>query len=340
MTPADAWRVTLGLKDGEPPLTVRPGALCEVRVGDDTVMTGRIDEYEHETSKRGHTLTISGRDGAAVLVDCSAPVFVKQQVMLDEIVAAIVRDLGVKTIRIDADIMRRRDKINIEPGDTAWDALKNAAEANGLWPWFAPNGTLVVGGPDYTKPAVATLVMRKNGDGNNLLSLKRKESIVDRFSKVTVYGQTHGTATERGKHNLLATVTDNDIHFPRPKIVIDHEADNTAIATGRARKIISDGRIRGFEFEAKVKGHRIGDDGPLWEPGQRVHLISEAHQTEGVFFLMARKFSGGREQGATTTLTLKEDGVWTLDAHPHKGKRRGKNSGPGVVVDVWTKRAP
>ena len=36
-------------------------------------------------------------------------------------------------------------------------------------------------------------------------------------------------------------------------------------------------------------------------------------------------------------LTMKEDGVWTLDAHPSKRKhRRGKNSLPGRVIDLST----
>jgi len=335
MTPADAWRVELGLRNGEPPPTVRPGAPCEVRVGSDLVMTGRIDEYEHEISKGGHTLSICGRDGAAVLVDCSAPIFVAKLTSLSEIVAKIVRPLGIVKIRIDAAETLLREKINVEPGDCAWEALRNVAEANGLWPWFAPDGTLIVGGPDYTRAPVATLVMRRDGKGNNVESLRRTESIVERYSEVTVLGQTHGTQAQLGKYNLRGSAQDSGVNWYRPKVVVDHEADNAAIARGRARKVISDGRIRGFGFVARVTGHRIGENGPLWEPGQRVHIVSEPHGTDGVYFLMSRKFIGGRDRGAATTLTLKEDGVWTLDAHPHKRRhRRGRNALTGAIIDL------
>jgi len=118
----------------------------------------------------------------------------------------------------------------------------------------------------------------------------------------------------------------------RPKIVTDSEADSVAVCQHRAHKLISDGRLKGFTLTAKVKGHRIiapgqPGDGLLWEPGQRMHVVSEPHNIDGVFFLMARKFTGSRQGGAETTLTLKEDGVWTLDAHPHKGKhRRGEKA--------------
>jgi prophage tail gpP-like protein len=336
MIPADAWRVALGLAQGEPPPDVRPGAPCELRIGDDTVMTGRIDAYDHDIAKDMHSLTMHGRDGAAVLVDCSAPVFVAQQTTLDEIIAKIVRPLGISKVRIDAQTQYTREKINIEPGDTAWNALQHAAEANGLWPWFAPDGTLVVGGPDYSAAPVATLILRRGdaGGGNNIISLRRSEDISDRFSEVTVLGQTHGTAIAAGKHALKATEKDTGVAWHRPKIVTDHEADNEALTRARARKLIADARIRGFTLEAKVQGYRT-PGGVLWAPGQRVTIVSEPHGIEGVYFLMGRKFTLSRNGGSVTELRFKEDGVWVLDAHPHKNvHRRGRNISAPKIVDV------
>lgn len=344
LTPADAWQVSLGMPAGIWPDAVVEGAPVEVRVGNDTVMSGRIDEITDEVSRDAgggsHTLSLSGRDGAAVLLDCSAPVFTASMVSLAQIMAKIVRPLGVTKYRIDADSTLTRNKINVEPGDTAWDTLVHAAEANGLWPWFAPDGTLIVGGPDYTRPPVATLVMRRSGKGNNVKNLVRQRAMQDRYSVVTVLGQAHGTATESGKNNLRGSYTDDGMSWCRPKIVTDSEADSVAVCQHRAHKLISDSRLKGFTLTAKVKGHRIvapgqPGDGLLWEPGQRMHVVSEPHNIDGVFFLMARKFTGSRQGGAETTLTLKEDGVWTLDAHPHKGKhRRGRNALPGQIVTV------
>lgn len=340
MTPADAWRVTVGLRGNTLPADVFPGQEITLRVGGDVVLTGRIDDVEDSVDKRAHTLAISGRDGAAILVDCSAPIFTAQQVDLAAVVAKVVRPLGIGKIRIDAETIYTRDKINVEPGDTAWAALQNAAEANGLWPWFEPDGTLVVGGPNYTRPPVADLVMRTSGQGNNLLSLSRRRSIHPRYSKVTVLGQAHGTALQTGKHGVMQFAEDTGVSWYRPRIVVDHESDSNAIALARARKLISDGRVAGFALTARVKGHRINapgapGDGKLWQPGQRLRVLSEPHGIDGVYFLIARTFSGGRDAGATTSLKLIEDGAWVLDAHPHKRKhRRGKNSAPLQIIDL------
>lgn len=340
LTPADAWRVSLGISGGQMPPDVTPGAPVVVKVDGETVLTGRIDDVSHQVSKSSHTLTMSGRDGAAVLLDCSAPIFTARMAGLQEIITKVVRPLGITQIRIDAETTSIREKINIEPGDTAWDMLAHAAEANGLWPWFAPDGTLVVGGPDYSQPVAATLVLRRDGAGNNVISLDKTESVAERYSQVTVLGQTHGTESEQGKNALRATVRDDGIGWYRPKIVMDHEADNTAICRSRARKLISDSRLKGLTLTATVQGHRIGGSdgagqGQLWTPGQRIYVVSEPHGIAAIYFLMARKFTRSRSEGTRTTLTLKEDGAWLLDAHPHKGKhRRGKNSAPGQIIEV------
>ncbi|MCW3479743.1 phage tail protein [Neisseriaceae bacterium JH1-16] len=335
MIPADAWQVDLGLPQGVFPPAVEPGAPVVVRIGRDTVMTGRVDEIAHGIGKNKHTLSISGRDGAAVLVDCSAAIFTAKQATLAEIIANVVKPLGITKVRIDATKTGTAEKVNVEPGDTAWDTLVHAAEANGLWPWFEPDGTLVVGGPDYSRPPVASLVLKRSGKGNNVIELTHTRSIAERYSEFTVLGQSHGTGSNAGKNALKSTVRDETVKLYRPKIVVDHDAENAEAARARGRKLISDSRLKGMTLTALVKGHRTSG-GELWSPGQRLHLVSEPHGIDAVFFLMARKFQGGRGQGTTTRLTLKEDQVWVLDAHPHKRKhRRGRNgSGSGGVEPV------
>lgn len=344
LTPADAWHVTLGPAANMLPPNVFPGQRCQLFLGDDLVMTGRIDEVKDAASKGRRQFEISGRDNAAPLLDCSAPVFSARLITLDDIVVKIVRPLlQDAAIRIDAVNTTTREKINVEPGDTAWDALIHAAEANGLWAWCEPDGTLVVGGPDYDVPPAGTFIMRKSGVGNNVLAFDEVKSTHRRFSEVTVLGQTHGTRQEAGKHNLSATVKDADLGVSlalgaavwyRPKVVIDHEADNAAICADRAKKLLADARMNSYSLQARVPGFR-NDAGQPWSPGMRVQVADELHNVDAPMFVMGRKFIGGRTQGGETLLTLKEDRAWVLDARPHKRKhRRGKNSLPGQVIDV------
>lgn len=342
LIPADAWRLTIAGGDSLPE-EVKEDASVEVRIGGDPVLVGRIDTVEDVVSKRGVDFHISGRDRAAILVDCSAPIFVARMATIDEIAAKVVRALGVAKIDIRAGADNkavRREKINIEPGDTAWSVLSHAAEAVGLWPWFDPDGTLVIGGPDYTAPEVASLVMRRDGRGNNLVSLARRRAIHGRYSHMTVLGQTHGTATKPGENAIRGDWKDKDLTSYRPRIVVDHESDTPAIARERARKLLADSRLKALTLNGLSRGHRIvapgmPGDGLLWQPGQRVHIESEPHGIDGTFFLMARRFVSNRKTGPQTQLVFKEDGAWVLDAHPHKRRhRRGKNDVHAQIIDA------
>ena len=322
LTPADDFSVTLGRPVDAKPDTVRAGDKVEVRVGGDTVLSGRIDRVQTVTEKGGKTLTIQGRDDAGVLLDCSAPLFNAQDMDLNQIIEKIVKPLGLAKIRIDAAKTDKTHKVQIEPGSRAWDALLEYAEANGLWPWLEPDGTLVVGGPDYTAAPVAELVLRANGQNNNIKRLEVNRDMAARYSEVTVLAQSHS-----GKNNIKATAKDESVKLHRPLIVTEPDIDSQAQAQRKAKKRLADSRLEGLTITATVQGHRT-DDGALWQPGQRINVLSEPDGIDAVYLLMARTFTGGRGQPTETVLTLKEDGAWVLDADPPKKKQgAGKKDG-------------
>ncbi|WP_254654907.1 phage baseplate assembly protein [Neisseria sp. oral taxon 014] len=320
LTPADDFSVTLGRPVDAKPDTVRAGDKVEVRVGGDTVLSGRIDRVQTVTEKGGKTLTIQGRDDAGVLLDCSAPLFNAQDMDLNQIIEKIVKPLGLAKIRIDAAKTDKTHKVQIEPGSRAWDALLEYAEANGLWPWLEPDGTLVIGGPDYTAAPVAELVLRTNGQNNNIKRLEVNRDMAARYSEVTVLAQSHS-----GKNNIKATAKDESVKLHRPLIVTEPDIDSQAQAQRKAKKRLADSRLEGLTITATVQGHRT-DDGTLWQPGQRINVLSEPDGIDAVYFLMARTFTGGRGQPTETVLTLKEDGAWVLDADPPK--KSGKTKRP------------
>lgn len=342
LTPADAWSVTLALDpSGSIPTVVRSGEPAELRVGDDQVMVGRVDTVHLRSRRGGVELTIDGRDNSGQLLDCSAPIFTAQNLTLPEVVAKIVKPLGITKIRIDADNALRREKVSVEPGDTAWDALSHAAVANGLWPWFEPDGTLVVGGPDYSAAPVATLIYEPDGRANNVLSLDLEDSLSLSHSEVTVLAQTHGGGELRqARAGIRASFNDPSVRHYRPRVVVDHESDTAAHAQERARKLTLDSRLVRWELRATVPGHRINAPGQPahgqpWRPGMRVAVRSTLYGLQGIYFLMARRMTGGRGLPTQTVLTLKEDGVWIVNAHPHKRRhRRGRNAVPGAVLDI------
>ena len=318
MTPADDFVVSLGRPHGNVPDSVQPGADVQVRIGEDTVMTGKIDDVDISTEKGQQTLNIRGRDAAAVLLDCSCPIFDAQEMDLKQIIEKIVKPMGIVKISIDAEQTNKKQKVQIEPGMRAWDALQRYCEDNGLWPWMEPDGTLVVGGPDYSTDPVADLIIRKNGEGNNVVHLDYRRSMAKRYSEVTVLGQNHS-----GKNALKVTVKDEAVKIHRPLIVVEPDVDTEEEARKRGRKLLSDSRLDGLSLDIEVKGHR-NENGVLWMPGQRIHVLSEPDGIDAIFFLMSRTFRESRFRSKHTILNLKEDGAWVLDAKPSKQKSNKK----------------
>ncbi|EFG7849510.1 phage tail protein [Shigella sonnei] len=367
LIPADAWSVTVGLPDGVFPEEIKKGVPVQVKVGADTVLSGRIDATQRNISRKQVSLSMSGRDNAAALVDCASPIFTSRQLGLEEVIANVVRPLGIQSIKIIAESGMRSDKVNVEPGERGWDTLVRAASARGLWPWCEPDGTLVIGGPDYTAEPVATLIMNRNGQGNNLISLNERSSIVGMYSELTVLAQGHAqgkktqtlidvdSATfaaaltdddsdmvesvgspETGFHALKHVVRDQSVPYFRPQIMVVGDADNLEQVQYRARKAMADARLSGFELIAEVKGHRT-ESGKLWTPGQRVRIKSEPHNIDQIFFLMGREFTLSRTDGKLTVLRFKEDGIWIPDAFPKKRKakkHRSRNNKKLEIVDV------
>lgn len=362
---ADAWQLQLGLPDQVFPVDAVRGAPVKVKVRDEVILTGRIDSVRRDVSRKGLVLQLSGRDLAAILVDCAAPIFSARQLTLDEGIAAIVRPLGITRIRIQAQGMTRHDSIHLEPGERAWDALVKLASGRGLWPWMDPDGTLVIGGPDYTAPPVATLVLSREPGKSNVMSLSDTRNIQGCYSELTVLAQSHAlpgegekfavvdvsaplegdvsvdddpdmadTSGETGHYNRSHTEHDPTVPYYRPQIIITGDIDNRQQLEYKARKALADARLSGLDIIAQVSGHRT-PSGELWKPGQRVRVVSEPHGIDAVYFLMGRTFSGGLPDGQTSQLRFKEDGIWIPDAYPSKkhGKKHAKNE--TAIVPVW-----
>ncbi|HIH3438343.1 TPA: phage baseplate assembly protein, partial [Escherichia coli] len=108
---ADGWQLQLGLPEKVFPADIVRGAQIRLQVGDETVLSGRIDSVRRSVSRQSCTLALSGRDDAAILVDCAAPVFSANQLTLDEVIDRIVRPLGIQRIRIQASGVSRNDKV-------------------------------------------------------------------------------------------------------------------------------------------------------------------------------------------------------------------------------------
>ena len=109
-----------------------------------------------------------------------------------------------------------------------------------------------------------------------------------------------------------------------------------------ADRVVLRATVRGHRIDTEGEGGKGAADGKLWRAGQRVRVVCDVlgARIDDIYYVMERRFTGGRHDGPRTHLTMVEDGVWTLDAHPHKRRRRhhDKND-PAQTLDL-TKGQP
>lgn len=326
LIPADAFAFDIGVPSDSTVLPDYSGAEVKVRINDMLVMTGIVDTVQHGISKTNRTYRLNGRDKASVLVDCSAPIMnVKGLTVLDA-VKKIVEPLGIKQVQLKAENNPLLDKVDIDVGETAWNAAMRCANSAGLHLWFEPNGVLIVGGADYSTPPVATLCCMKDGSQNNFEQADLSFDVSNRFSEITFLAQSHGKQGQDNKNDLKWVYKDSEMTTYKPKTVVVSDVDNLEALQKWAKKYIADSILEGFTLTIIVPDHKM-QDGTLWQPGQRVHVICEEYDIDAIFFLMGRRFMLSRQGGTQTELRFKQDGIWTPDAYSAKAEKARKRKG-------------
>ena len=326
LIPADAFAFDIGVPSDSTILPDYSGAEVKVRINDTLVMTGIVDTVQHGISKTNRTYRLNGRDKASVLVDCSAPITnVKGLTVLDA-VKKIVEPLGIKQVQLKAENNPLLDKVDIDVGETAWNAAMRCANSAGLHLWFEPNGVLIVGGADYSTPPVATLCCMKDGSQNNFEQADLSFDVSNRFSEITFLAQSHGKQGQDNKNDLKWVYKDSEMTTYKPKTVVVSDVDNLEALQKWAKKYIADSILEGFTLTIIVPDHKM-QDGTLWQPGQRVHVICEEYDIDAIFFLMGRRFMLSRQGGTQTELRFKQDGIWTPDAYSAKAEKARKRKG-------------
>lgn len=326
LIPADAFSFEIGVPADSEVLPDYSGKTAKVYINGSLVMTGLVDTTRHALKKGSRTYTLNGRDKASLIVDSSAQITNVKGLTLLDAVKKIVNPLGITDVQLKAENNPTLDKIDIDVGEDASEALNRIANSAGLHWWFNPQGTLIVGGADYSTPPVATLCCTRDGVKNNFTDIEVTFDVANRYSEVTFLAQSHGKQGDDNKNDLKWVYKDEDFEFYKPRTIVLGDCDNLEALKKQAKKQLSDWQLDAFDMCIIVPGHTTAD-GTLWEPGQRVHVICEEYDIDAIFFLMGRRFMLSKTEGTRTELRFKQDGVWTPDAYVAKAEQAKQRKG-------------
>ena len=294
-TPADAFSLTVERIDRE---LIRPGLTCTLELLGRRVLTGVIDDVSVRGSRSAVSMSVTGRDRAALLVDASA----RPEWSWSSITLVRMLKLVADHVQLGATVTASTAKfssVKAELGESCWQFLERYARRAGVLIWLDPDGTLRADVPTYRGAAVATL---RVGD---VLDYELTESTADRYSEVNVLGQ-YDSSEET--YEVRGSWKDADYPFFKPLWMTDSEVESNAMARTRARYEGERRKWEAFKLRYSVRGveHQSG----LWTPGNLVEVDDQRLGVKETMLVASRKFVHGRQTGLTTQLELRRREVF------------------------------
>lgn len=274
--------------------------------------------------------TVSIRDTA--LEDALASIFDPLGLTVRVTAAAAARSMQSARPAPAPPPRRRRvvDRSHPRPGEKVWDLATSMVRRLGYMLWVAPrtDGTvgIVVDAPDYDQAPMYALARRltQRGEGSgNILDGAEAISVRSVPTDVNVYtGSTRGAATSsRSRASVVNDALYSDsvtrgfissTTQAQPQHVRSSRARTLQAAQKEARREIADAMREFYRYTARVQGHGQTVDGVM-----RLYAVNTVARVRDDLFTDPQgrpldasmlvtdvEFSGSRQGGQTTTLTM------------------------------------
>jgi prophage tail gpP-like protein len=277
---------------------------CSVLVGGKVLLSGFVDERELSISASDHTMTVGGKDRAAALVECSADLskWEFSGVPLEQIARTLAEPFNVKVaVQPGLVIPAIPNKLAVDPGETAWEALEKALRMVGILAVSDGQGGLVLTRPSTTSLSTALV------EGLNILAGSSKFSATGKYRVYKVTGQKAGTDEDFGLEasSVLGDAVDSSVRRGARVLLVRAESTVTrAQARTRAQWEAAVRAARGDQVQVTVSGWTQGNR-EVWPVNALVNVRSRFLGVDGHMLIVGATFSLDSSSGSTTQLELR-----------------------------------
>lgn len=280
-------------------ITPTPSSLCEIRAGGTswetgkTVLTGYIDADDLSTSD-GSAYRLEVRSRTQDLVDCScgaSSVRSWEGATLARIAEDLARPFGLEVVT-DVITAPLAGRFRVAPTDAVAKALEKPAKQAGLLLTDDPTGRLLITTAAPPGPVADTLER-----GRNIEQMSRHRTVVDRYSRYTVRGQ---SATEIAAEGEIA-----DPWIVRNRVLVLNSDRSATSASCRTRAqweaMVRAGKS--VRYEVTLGSWRM-TSGELWRPNVLVRLVDPVVGVDDELLVAVVKLRKTSNDGTRAVLTL------------------------------------
>lgn len=316
---------------------IPPGERCEVKIGDDTVITGYVDTVAVSYDANSHDIKVTGRDAAGDLVDCSAPSVAYSGLTFAQIAAKLTAPYGIrihdetvlgkkltaaearagkqskapKTQRVASALV----KAATQNGESVFKTLEKLARSEGILMVSDGEGGLVLTRAGLGGDADTVLEW-----GKNILRANFEHSHANLYSEITVKGQASAAGASQydvPNNSPKATVTrkqaqsgNSQITRHRPLIIVAETQANATRCKQRAEWEASNREAKARKISVTVQGWRQ-DSGALWRINQMARVKCPWMRVDEKWLIAAISYQLA-ESGSTSEITLTSRNAFDL----------------------------
>lgn len=316
---ANQFSVTLfdkfeGLREDWP---LKPGAVVQVNINGQRVMTGRIEKLSVNYNDEGRGFTISGRSKPGDLVDCMHTGAAEySNVTLDKLAETLVAPFGLKVFL--SVVPQTIAKFSVKPGETVFEALDRAARTQGFFFVSTREGNIRL-----TRAARARATTSLEQDVN-VLSADAEYDDSQRHDQYIVKGQTSGLPDFNGASVSQPEGAAKDVGVTRhrPFIMIAEGNADAAQSKTRAEWEASSRLAKAIRVTAVVPGW-TQSNGELWGINQVINFKSRFLGLNRDLLITGVSHTDSAQAGKTTTLTLVDPQAY--NPQPEVNKKNGSD---------------
>lgn len=319
------------------------GQECVVRVDDEEVITGYIEQINVTYDAESHDIVISGRDKTADVIDSSTPEKNEFQsdLSLQGIIEKTLSNAGIADIGVidkvgDLTNFTTGDISSSDTGETIFEFLRALAEKKQVFLTTDGQGNIVIS-RSSGEGDIENLISDPLNTSSNILSGLVVYESQDRFNNVQVKSQSNNSGavslesfiSGNNSVNVSGNASDSDIRSSRKLTILSNKTYNTSQLNDRAAWEVNIRRISSKRYSCLVQGHTRPDKSGIWRPNQLVKIKDVFCDLDAIMLINTVKFSIalGDGQGERTELTFVDKDAYKIEAEKSKSETKSNNVG-------------
>lgn len=286
---------------------IRLGDEAKVYIDDNLKLTGFIEVLNNGGDAFSESITFSGRDIGADIVDSNIRQKSYNQKNFELLINLVLKDNGfsIKVInKVGLLVLETGEIIKTKQGETIFEFLDRYAKKLQVLLKISNKGELLIMREDDS--VVKNMLINNYTSDTNILYSELNLSTVNRFYSNEFYSQSNNkTHTSLGVSQKGKAI-DPQIRKTRTKISVMNTATNSKTLDALARWDANLNQAKDNVYTCKVVGFYSGGK-TIWQPNTLVDIIDLKRRVRGTFLVQGVQFMQNT-QGSFTTLDIVEQG--------------------------------